>query len=210
MRQTRATENASFKERQELTPKVIEALDVIASKLSAIQPESDAEAVLAELHRIGGENPILALVSLASTFSAEKLQSVQDKIAELRGSLEQSIVDDREAEAQAQLDFEQLISQIAEQRVNLGQARADSEQKLVVVEAQLAAQRKRKDDAGRELLAATNGKTQKEAECESWRTQYARETEQRSFEVGIIRQVEEILATKLEGASGYLNGRVGQ
>lgn len=52
---------------------VVEALDVIASKLGAIQPESDAEAVLAELHRIGGENPILALVSLASTFSAEKL-----------------------------------------------------------------------------------------------------------------------------------------
>jgi len=66
--------------------------------LSAIQPEADAEAVLAELTRIGGENPILALVSLASTFSAEKLQSVQDKIAELRASLEQSIIDDQEEE----------------------------------------------------------------------------------------------------------------
>lgn len=70
------------------TPKVIEALDVIASKLGSIQPEGDAEAVLAELHRIGGENPILALVSLASTFSAERLQSVNDKVAELRASLQ--------------------------------------------------------------------------------------------------------------------------
>jgi len=41
--------------------------------LSAIQPEADAEAVLAELERVGGNNPILALVQLASTFSAEKL-----------------------------------------------------------------------------------------------------------------------------------------
>jgi hypothetical protein len=88
LRDTRAKDHEDFVSRENTTPKVIEALDVIATKLSAIQPESDAEAVLAELHRIGGENPILALIQLASTFSAEKLASVQDKIAELRASLE--------------------------------------------------------------------------------------------------------------------------
>lgn len=44
------------------TPKVIEAIDVIAAKLSAIEPESDAVAVLAELESVGSANPILALV----------------------------------------------------------------------------------------------------------------------------------------------------
>jgi len=177
LRDTRATDHASFEERQLTTPRVIEALDVIASKLGAIQPESDADAVLTELRRIGGENPILALVQLASTFSPERLQSVQDKIAELRGSLEQSIIDDQEAETQAQLDFEALLLQFAEQRDDLSAQRSDAERRLDSTQNQLAAQKKRRDDANRELMAATSGKAQKEEECESWRTTYANDTE---------------------------------
>jgi len=41
----------------------------------------------------------------------------------------------------------------------------------------LGAAKKRKYDAGRELQSATNGKVQKEAECEAWRSLYARDTE---------------------------------
>jgi len=41
----------------------------------------------------------------------------------------------------------------------------------------LAAAKKRKYDAGRELDSATKGKVAKEAECDAWRTQYARDTE---------------------------------
>ncbi|KAM3142659.1 hypothetical protein pb186bvf_005318 [Paramecium bursaria] len=208
LRVQRADDNEAFKGRQITTPKVVEALDVIASKLSAIQPEGDAEAVLAELHRIGGENPILALVSLASTFSAEKLQSVQEKIAELRASLEQSIIDDQEEETQAQLNFETALSEFAEQRTALQVAKKDAENKLTSTENQLAAAKKRKYDAGRELQSASTGKAQKEAECEAWRTEYARDTEQRTVEVAIVRQVEEILATKLEGASSYIKDRI--
>jgi DNA repair exonuclease SbcCD ATPase subunit len=280
LRDTRANDHAAFEERMQSTPKVIDALDVIASKLGAIQPESDADAVLAELRRIGSENPILALVQLASTFSAEKLQSVQDKIAELRASLEQSIVDDqeaetqqqidfqalilqfaeqrealsaersdaqrklevtqnqlastfsaeklqsvqdkiaelrasleqsivddREAETQAQIDFEALILQFAEQRDALSAERSDAQRKLEVTNNQLASQKKRREDANRELMAATNGKTQKEAQCEGWRTAYAEGTEQRAEEVTIIRLIENILATKLEGARSYLQLR---
>jgi hypothetical protein len=69
-------------------------------------------------------------------------------------------------------------------------------------------QKKRKEDAGRELTTATAGKEQKEAECESLRTQYTRDTEHRQKEISIIRQVEEILATKLEGATSYLQERI--
>ena len=207
LRDTRASDHAAFEERMQTTPKVIDALDVIASKLGAIQPESDADAVLAELRRIGGENPILALVQLASTFSAEKLQSVQDKIAELRGSLEQSIVDDQEAETQAQIDYEALLIQFAEQRDNLTAQRSDAQRKVEVTTNQLASQKKRREDANKELIAATNGKAQKEAQCEGWRTAYADGTEERQQEIGIIRLIENILATKLEGAKSYLQLR---
>ncbi|CAD8111892.1 unnamed protein product [Paramecium primaurelia] len=208
LREQRAEDHAAYQEREIQTPKVVEALDVIAAKLSAIQPEADAEVVLAELERVGGENPILALVQLASTFSAEKLQSVQAKIGELRASLEQALIDDREQEIQSQLNFEAQIYSIEEQREAIQSAKAEAETKIVQVEHMLAAAKKRKYDAGRELESATNGKKMKEAQCDNWRSLYARDTEQRTTEISIIRQVESILATKLEGASNYIKGRI--
>jgi len=40
-------------------------LNVVASKLSAIQPEQDVKAVFMELHNMGKSNPIAALVSVS-------------------------------------------------------------------------------------------------------------------------------------------------
>ncbi|CAD8112275.1 unnamed protein product [Paramecium sonneborni] len=208
LRDQRAEDHAAYEEREIQTPKVVEALNVIAAKLSAIQPEADAEVVLAELEKVGGDNPILALVQLASTFSTEKLQSVQDKIGELRTSLEQALIDDREQEIQSQLNFEASIYSIQEQREAIQSAKVEAETKIVQVEHLLAAAKKRKYDAGRELESASNGKKMKEAQCDNWRTLYARDTEQRTTEISIIRQVESILATKLEGASNYIKGRI--
>lgn len=39
--------------------------------------------VMAELNKIGGSNPILALVQVASTFSEEALSNVVTKLQEL-------------------------------------------------------------------------------------------------------------------------------
>lgn len=73
---------------------MIEALNVIAAKLSSITPETDARAVLLELHKMGNSNPIAALVALAAALPKEKLDNVLNKIQELRTSMEQAIVDD--------------------------------------------------------------------------------------------------------------------
>ncbi|KAM3138477.1 hypothetical protein pb186bvf_009391 [Paramecium bursaria] len=208
LRTQRAKDAASFASRIQSTREVVEALNVVAAKLGAIQPEADAKAVLLELHNMGKSNPIAALVSLASAFSSERLQQVQGKIQELRSSMEQAVVDDTENETQQQIDYQNLLQQFADQRKNFQVALKDQTAKLTQAEHALAAQKKRKEDAGRELQTATNGKIQKEADCEALRTQYARDSEHRTVEIGIIRQVEEILATKLEGASGYLKARI--
>ena len=47
---------------------------------------------------MGSSNPILALVSLASSFSADQLANVQAKIEELRGSMQQAVIDDQDNE----------------------------------------------------------------------------------------------------------------
>ncbi|CAD8043380.1 unnamed protein product [Paramecium primaurelia] len=208
LRTQRAKDAEAFAQRIKSTADVVEALNVVAAKLSAIQPEQDPKAVFLELHNMGKSNPIAALVSIASAFSKERLQQTQDKIAELRQSIEQSAVDDQEAEVQAQIDYQNMLAQFADQRKNFQNALKDNEAKLTQTENALGAQKKRKEDAGRELATATAGKTQKENDCEALRTQYARDSEQRTKEIGIIRQVEEILATKLEGASGYLKSRI--
>ena len=61
---------------------------MIATKLGSIEPETDAAAVLLDLHKMGKSNPIAALVSLASAFSPERLANVQQKMGELRASIE--------------------------------------------------------------------------------------------------------------------------
>lgn len=68
---------------------------------------------------MGGSNPILALVQLASSFSADQLVNVQQKIQELRGSMQQAVIDDQDNETQSQIDFQTLLSQFADQRTNL-------------------------------------------------------------------------------------------
>lgn len=105
MRTSRAKAAQDFVVRQQQSQEVIEALDVIAQKLGAIQPNGDNAAVFLELEKMGGTNPILALVQLASSFSADQLTNVQQKISELRASMAQAIIDDQDNETQEQVDF---------------------------------------------------------------------------------------------------------
>ena len=55
-------------------------MNVIAAKLGSITPETDARAVLLELHKMGNSNPIAALVALAAALPKEKLDNVLNKI----------------------------------------------------------------------------------------------------------------------------------
>jgi chromosome segregation ATPase len=203
----RAKDAEAFKKFDFETEQVIDAVEVIIQKLSTITPDAEVLAALTQLNKIGKSNPILALMQVASTFSAEQLDNVINKLGEVNQSLVQALADARQAETQAQLDFEALMVEIAAQRESISAARIDVERQLTDNKQALDLQKKRKEDATAELHAATAGKEQKEAECEAWRTQYAQDTEHRQQEISIIRQVEEILATKLSNVKVYLQER---
>lgn len=207
LREQRANDNDSFKTFEVETEGVIEAVEVIIQKLSAIQPDQEVLAALTQLNKIGASNPILALMQVASTFSAEQLQNVIGKLGDVSEELAHALEDARTNEIQAQLDFEALVVEIAAQRESLSAARQDAERQLVDNKQALDLQKKRKEDATEELHAASSGKDQKEAECDSWRTQYTDDSEHRQQEIAIIRQVEEILATKLSNVKVYLQER---
>ncbi|CAK73585.1 unnamed protein product (macronuclear) [Paramecium tetraurelia] len=200
----RANDADDFIKFEHETENVIEAIEVIFTKLSSIQPDQEVVQILTQLNQIGSSNPILALMQVASTFSKDQLNNVLNKLSEVSASLEQSLHDARQSEIQAQLDYERLMVEIESQRESLSSAREDSERQLKDNEQALDLQKKRKEDATDELNAATAGKEQKEGECEGWRTQYASDTEHRQQEISIIRQIEEILATKLKNVKVYL------
>ncbi|CAD8064872.1 unnamed protein product [Paramecium primaurelia] len=200
----RANDADDFIKFEHETENVIEAIEVIFTKLSSIQPDQEVVQILTQLNQIGASNPILALMQVASTFSKDQLNNVLNKLSEVSASLEQSLHDARQSEIQAQLDYERLMVEIESQRESLSSAREDSERQLKDNEQALDLQKKRKEDATDELNAATSGKEQKEGECDGWRTQYASDTEHRQQEISIIRQIEEILATKLKNVKVYL------
>ncbi|CAD8063387.1 unnamed protein product [Paramecium primaurelia] len=207
IREQRAEDAESFKKFENETENVIEAVEVIIQRLSSIQPDQEVLAALTQLNKIGASNPILALMQVASTFSAEQLNNVLGKLGEVSTQLAEALENARQTEIQAQLDFEALVVEIASQRESLSAAREDSERQLQDNQQALDLQKKRKEDATDELNAASSGKEQKEAECDSWRTQYAEDSEHRQQEISIIRQVEEILATKLSNVKVYLQER---
>lgn len=65
-----------------------------------------------ELAKIGGNNPILALAQVASTFSKDRLDHVISKMEELRASLEASLIDDKENEQEAIAKYHALLAEI--------------------------------------------------------------------------------------------------
>lgn len=127
LREARELDAAEFENRQRTSVEVVGALELIIEKLQTIAPESDSEAALAELARIGSSNPIMALVQVASTFSEEALNSVVTKLQDLRSSLEASIEDDKVNEEAAKGEYAVLLSEIESTRTKLQQGLAESE-----------------------------------------------------------------------------------
>lgn len=101
------------------------------------------------------------------------------------------------------------MQELEEVRKSVAQALAEAELKLKQAQSALALQEKILADAVAELKSAQEGKAQKERQCEDWRNKYASDKEQRSKEIGVVKQVEEIIATKLETMKDYLKERAG-
>jgi len=208
LRAARERDAADFENRQRQSVEVIGALELIIEKLSNIPAhEGNAEAALAELSRIGGNNPILALVQVASTFSQESLDKVIGKMEELRNSLEAAIEDDKVNEQAALGEYQVLLSEIESTRKKIQQGLADSESQLRQSESALAIQEKKLEDSVNELKAAFEGKVAKEGQCEEWRVKYESDKGKRSQEISVVQAVENIIATKLDTMKDYLKER---
>lgn len=123
-------------------------------------------------------------------------------------SLQASQQDDAAAEQKAVADYKALLGELEHTVKQVQQAKAEAEATLAEKKGALALQERILEEAVNELTAATNGKAAKEEQCENWRTVYKSETATRSNEINIVKQVENIIATKLNTMKEYLKERV--
>jgi len=204
----RVRDAAEFQRRQQETPEVLAALELVIEKLQTIAPNTnDDSLVLAELAKIGSSNPILALVQVASTFSPEALTNVINKMSELHASIEASIEDDAKEEAEAINEYNQLKAEISTTRVNIQNSVADLKTQLQQNQNALSLQERILEEAISNIGRCQDEKLAKLAECEAARTFWAEEKESRTAELNIVKQVEAIIATKLDTIKDYLKER---
>ena len=114
-RSKRAQDSTDFYARQEQTKLVMDALEVIIPKMKRIDPSTAAET-FAELAKIGVSNPIAALVQVASSLDADALARAILLLEELLEDFGIFLETDLEAEIQSQVNFDNLMIEIAELR----------------------------------------------------------------------------------------------
>lgn len=140
LREEREQDAFNYAARQAQLAEVLEAIDLIIEKLGGITPNSNADAVLAQLNKIGKSNPILALAQVASSFNEESLRRVNEKLETLRESLEATVAENEAEEDKAIADFEATIGELAVTRKNVASAKSESEGALAQNQGALALQ----------------------------------------------------------------------
>jgi len=208
LREQRETDAFNFAARQAALQEVLDAIDLILEKLGGMSAGSSADAVLAQLNKIGKSNPIMALAQLAAGFNSESFAKVVEKLESLRESLESTYSENQTEEETSIQEFEQTIGELAVTRKNIATAKAEAEGQLAQNEGALALQQNILDEAVEELGSSLAGKANKEQVCAEWAATWARNKEVRTNELNLIAQVQNIIATKFEAAESFLQKRI--
>jgi septal ring factor EnvC (AmiA/AmiB activator) len=177
----RKEDYADFLERQEATKIVIDALKVIIPKMKNIDPSAATKApvdqvILAELAKIGNNNPIKALVQIATRLDPKALERAIVLLERLSKDFEKWLTDDLSAEVEAKVRFDKLIIGLAAQEkivsAELVKDQAEIAEVIATIKrekARLATNSEEHKDASADLKAKTN-------ECRLYVERYERET----------------------------------
>jgi len=205
----RAFRAGQFVSRQAQHQSVVDALDLILERLNSVGAQgANDETTLLQLAKIGKSNPIAAFVQVAAALDPSSWENVRNKIQNLRDATAASMVDDEQHEREEIANHNNFLTEMNNLLTNLRNGLALDESELVEQKADLADQEVRLDTNQKELQNATEGKAAKESQCQQWRDQYFADTKQRSEEISIVEQVQEIFANKLDTAQGYLRDRM--
>jgi len=207
----RAVRASQFDSRTAQHQGVLEALELILSKLAEYGQHGDGdEAALLQLAKIGKSNPIAAFVQVAASLSPESWQNLHGKISALRDATAASLTEDAEQERLEIENHNNILTSLYNLLESLRSSLAQDKQELAEQRADLADQEIRLHTNEEELDNATRGKASKEQQCEDWRNQWKTDSEHRYSEIHIIEAVQEIFAQRLDTAKDYIKQRVDQ
>lgn len=127
---------------------------------------------MAELSKIGNTNPIAALIQIASGFSEDSLNKVISQLEGLRTSVAASLVDDAADEAEAEAEYRHLLGEIGSTRSQVASALTEATNTLKSKETNLGIQKNIRDDSMTKMTDSTKARTDKEAQCQTWRAKY--------------------------------------
>jgi hypothetical protein len=123
---------------------------------------------------------------------------------DLKASIEAALEEDIAAEAEAEKQFVQLNGEIEGTRKNVTAAKSEAESTKRQKESSLALQEKRLAENTKCVQDSQQKKQDKIEQCAAWRAKYEEDKVNRAAEIEIIKQVEEIVATKLDTMKDYL------
>jgi len=180
---------------------------MIIPRLRSLAPQTAATA-LAQLAKIGKQNPIASFMEVASTIDGDKLAVVVDKMEGLLESLQASLVEDSANEQASQASFLGLVNDLEATATMLSNAHATATSNLEQAESKLASQERFLEEQQAEEAAARAGLAAKKEQCALWEANYQSTKESRSAERSVVEQVQQILAERLQSMSAYLKERV--
>ena len=184
----------------------MDALEVIIPKMKRIEPSTAVET-FAELARIGISNPIAALVQVASSLDADALERAIELLEELLEDFGVFLETDLNQEIQSQVNFDNLMAEIAELRKQTKAKKANDETELSETVATLGSQQRRLSENTEALGNATDGLEAKTTECDLYDSNYERDTAQRNGELEILDKVASIIASRLQGLQTFIEMR---
>jgi len=177
----RKQDYADFLERQEATKIVIDALKVIIPKMKAIDPSSATaepvdRVILAELAKIGNNNPIKALVQVATKLDPKALERAIVLLEQLAKDFKRWLTDDLNAEVEAKVRFDKLIQGLNAQEKIVDAELTKDKAELEEVKATIKREKARLFTNTEEHKDATADLKAKTEECRLYVERYERET----------------------------------
>lgn len=175
----RRRDEADFERRRKQSGEILTAISLIIPKLENLGSKRELQDALLQLSSIGSTNPINSLVFLSSTFENSALETIKEKLQKLKKSIEASIVDDEQYDAEASIAVKNLLDEIKMTKKEVEAERASEEANQRDAERNLKLQLNRREESLIEAKTAENGRNQRVAQCSEYFNNYKIETAHR-------------------------------
>ncbi len=175
----RQRDEVDFERRRRQSGEILTAISLIIPKLENLGSKRELQEALMQLSSIGSTNPINSLVFLSSTFENSALETIKEKLQKLKKSLEASIVDDEQYDADAAIAVRNLVEEIKTTRKEVEAERAAEEANQRDVERNLKLQLNRREESMIESKTAENGRNQRLKQCSEYFYNYKLESAHR-------------------------------